>query len=198
MTSALRVQPLMAPEPSCNSTTTTTEEQTQETYSSLGVRELLAQAQELYSVKDPTSDRINRIKDSIIARLQAQFDENNQLTLFDNLEGLAFTTAEEPNVIIVQHPDVPLQFRLRKTEVKNWSVFLRTVSQEKNRRSKRLTNLLSFVNPSETIQSEIQTQRTYIEALEWVIAQSEERKAGTRLTGRFVAASHRNTSRGGR
>jgi hypothetical protein len=154
------------------------------------VRDLLVQAQELFNVRDPANERITGIKTVLIARLSPTFSETNQLQLFDTLDGLAFTTPDDPNVIVVQHPDIPLQFRLRKSKVSEWQVVLRTVSQEIERRTRRLENLIAIpeTTRSQAVLNEIIEQRTYTEALQWVLNQVETRHH-FRLTGRFVASS---------
>lgn len=159
------------------------------------VRDLLVQAQELFNVRDPANQRINGIKNVLIARLSPQFSETNQLQLFDTLDGLAFTTPDDPNVIVVQHPDIPLQFRLRKSKVSEWQVVLRTISQEVERRTRRLEQLtlIPELDRPQHVVNEIIQQRAHVESLNWVLNEVENRHH-FRLTGRFVASSEHPTA----
>ena len=163
----------------------------QEDFETASVRDLLIQVQDLYNVRDPANERIGRIKSALIGRLSPIYDEKQQLNLFDDLSGLAFRDPKDQEQVIIQHPDVPLQFRMKRTHVTRWKEIMRSVSQEAERRRIELERLEALSEMQLTEEDRLRQEylRGYIDSLEWMVEQPNVRH-NYRLDGRFVAASH--------
>jgi hypothetical protein len=156
-------------------------------YVNLEVHAILEQAEQLYTVRDPANVRITRLKTALISKLQAQFDEENQLSLFDNLDNLAFRDPQDPNTIVVSSPDVSIQFRMKRSVVHKWETVRRSIEQEEERLRLEQVTLESNSSSGPNL-SEIRGRRM---ALQWVMEQVSQR-TDSRLTGRFVAAATRD------
>lgn len=156
-------------------------------YEELSVKQLLEQAQDLYSVRDPANEQIARIKSSLITRLSPVYKENNQLELFYDQAGLASRNSKNPNEIVVQHPEVPLQFRLKKVRSTKWKVVGNSIAQEIERRQTRKAYLDSISHKNDSDIEETQYLTGFIDALNWVVQQTEVRVSYS-LRGNFVAA----------
>jgi len=145
----------------------------------LGIRELLTQAQEMIAHKSRFGERVSQIKDVLNARIRAQYTpETNQLQLFNDLGGLAFRNPEDVNEVIVEHPDVPLNYRYKRSHSVKWTSLMQQVSQE-------IARLQSLESP--------ELHRNRIEALEWVLA-LQERHSYVREYGRFRASTTRRST----
>lgn len=165
-------------------------------YESLSLKQLLEQAQDLYGIRDPANEQITRIKATIINKISPVYDNHNQLTLFDDQNGHAIRDSKDVNRIIVQHPEVPLQFRLKKIPATKWKVVSRSISQELERRNVR-KNALMDLAPSQRNESEhneLEFLDGFTSALNWVIEQTQVR-ISHRLTGSFVAVPEANQQR---
>jgi len=163
-------------------------------YEALEVHDILVQAQELYTVRDPANVRITRLKNALITKLQAQFDEDNQLSLFDNLDNLAFRDPQDQNMIIVSSPDVGIQFRVRRSVVHKWETVRRGIEQEEERlRMEQVTleSNMDAIHPADSQVAQLNELRGRRQALQWVMEQVATR-TDHRVTGRFVAAETRD------
>jgi hypothetical protein len=163
---------------------------------SMTIRDLLVQVQELFNVRDPANDKINLIKDALIARIAPVYNDVQQLQLFDELNGFAFRDPDDSQQIVIQHPDVALQFRLKKVPVTKWKEIMRSVSQEAERRALIVSSTRNL-HASQLRQEDLEQlahDEGYIEALMWVLDQVDVRNS-FRLYGRFVAAGHQVTEK---
>jgi hypothetical protein len=167
-----------------------TVQEVEQNLESLAVRDLLLRAAELYNVRDPANHRIGQLKQALITRLSPVYDEHQQISLFEDLEGYAFLDPEDNQQIVVQHPDVPLFFRLKKSPVIKWTEILRSASQELERIHAELVRLAS-TEGNNTLVAELRGRQT---AFNWLIEQATVRTSH-RITGRFVARSE-NTTQG--
>lgn len=139
-----------------------TTEKAQEDYSSNSVKDLLVRAERLYKVRDPASQKISEIKSAILARVNATFD-NEQLKIFDSLDGYAYRNPEDVNEIIVSHPDSSLRLRVRKTKVTNYRMAIRSINDE-------IARLTSIRDVSVLIDE--RTNLTHrITSLQWALSQ---------------------------
>lgn len=165
------------------------EEHAAEDYEQASIRDLLNQVQDLYNLRDPANDRIGRIKDTLVTRLSPIYDDNQQLSLFDDLSGLAFRDPKDNEQIVIQHPEVPIQFRMKRVQVTRWKETMRSISQEAERRTLELERLDALAQEQLTEQDRLTAEYTrgYRAALEWAVEQSEIRH-GYRVSGRFVAS----------
>lgn len=132
------------------------------------IRELLLTAEELYSVRDPANERLNRIKSVLRQKLNPRY-ENEQLSLFDDLDGFAFRDPKDNDKIVIHHPDVTLGYQLKRSTVISWKDVRRSVSLEKQ----RLQNLISAAANMVGGDDRIPELRGRKSALDWLDEQIE-------------------------
>ena len=141
------------------------------------LRDLLVRAERLYAVKDPASVRISRIKDAILSRVNPTYDDNNQLLLFDNVNGYAYLNPDDQQEIIVSHPDTSIQLRVKKTKITNWKMVNRSIADELARvtalRENILAKRLEDRTTDETHNLISLTSRS--DTLRWVIEQTNNK-----------------------
>jgi hypothetical protein len=152
---------------------------------SMSVLDILTEAQELYEVRDPANTRINRLKASMISKLHLQFDEDEQLQLFDTLDNLAFADNEDPNKVVVAHPDISIRFQVKKHLSHKWKTILRNISLEDERLRTRYASLDSLPH-TDSVTEEMREIIGFRRGLQWVLNQAET-QTHHRLVGDFVS-----------
>lgn len=134
------------------------------------IQTLLERAQELYGFRGPINDRINQIKTTLSNRVDARYDDNNQLTIFSDCNQHAYRDPEDNQRILVSDPGVGIKFRQKRTKTTKYKEIRRTISDEIARRRTLIDNtsqLSDWQRTDEDVESE-RTHQVYIEALEWV------------------------------
>lgn len=158
-------------------------------FNALGIKELLQQAEDLYAVRDRANEIIGRIKATIITKLAPVYTDTNQLSFFEDQGGYAIRDPKDIERIVVQHPDVPIGFRLKKTPSTKWKLVARSIAQELERRRILCDNLLGLEEHqrTENDNAEIARLQGAQDAFNWVIEQTQTR-VSYRLVGGFTAS----------
>jgi hypothetical protein len=159
------------------------------------VRDLLIAAQELLTVRDPANDRINRIRGALINKLSPVYDSKEQLTGFEEQDGFVFRDPDDNERIVIQHPDVGLFFRLKKTQVIKWKEVQRSITQEIARINDRVRELRLVGHPTKQQEEDLASYLGRRAGLQWVLEQTNVRK-GYRLLGQFMARSDAQSEEG--